>query len=323
MIDERISAIVPTIGRPESLARLLRSLTAQTLRVDEVVVADGSSDEGTATVISDPRWARAGLVVRRVAVSPPHAVRQRSAAIAASTGTILLMLDDDVALSHDFTIAMLRVLTSLPTAVAAVGVDDRQSDDGTTRLVQFVLKAFYGYPPKQWQGKLIGPLLKFGYWPLPDGPVGLEWFAAGAGAVRRDVYIACGGYSDFFLDRATINEDMDLAIKIRRHGDIFLCPDAKFSHYHDPGGRLSVYAAGRDDAYNRFVILRSTLQKTRLQALCSMALLISLEAVMAMASLRRGRQAAKHQMARVGGLVAGLSRGIRFSANALAVGLKN
>ncbi len=47
-----ISVIVPTIGRPDSLTNLLKSLCSQTLNVTEVVVADGSSTNETAKVIA-------------------------------------------------------------------------------------------------------------------------------------------------------------------------------------------------------------------------------------------------------------------------------
>ena len=52
---DRVSAIVPTIGRPASLARLLASLAAQTRRVDEVMIADAGTDRAGAAIIADPR----------------------------------------------------------------------------------------------------------------------------------------------------------------------------------------------------------------------------------------------------------------------------
>src|SRR5436190_24380074 len=81
-----VSAIVPTIGRPESLYRLLESLCKQTMQVGEVIVADGDITPETETVTSDPVWKSCGLLVRRIGVSPPHAVRQRQAAIGEAIG---------------------------------------------------------------------------------------------------------------------------------------------------------------------------------------------------------------------------------------------
>src|SRR5438132_1662826 len=87
-----ISAIVPTIGRPASLRRLLQSLADQTIKVDEVVVGDGSNDEATRQVVVDRQWCASGLEVKRVKVNPPNAVRQRRVAIDASRGALLLLL---------------------------------------------------------------------------------------------------------------------------------------------------------------------------------------------------------------------------------------
>ena len=56
-----VSVIVPTIGRPDSLLALLDSLAAQSLRPDELVVADGSRDgEVAGTLIRRSAYDRAG-----------------------------------------------------------------------------------------------------------------------------------------------------------------------------------------------------------------------------------------------------------------------
>ena len=55
-----ISAIVPTVGRPEMLRLCLESLSKQTVRVSEVVVVHCGDDEETFNVTNDPRWSEAG-----------------------------------------------------------------------------------------------------------------------------------------------------------------------------------------------------------------------------------------------------------------------
>ncbi len=47
----KISAIIPTLNRCEVLKRALNSIYAQTLPVDEVIVIDGGSTDGTETMI--------------------------------------------------------------------------------------------------------------------------------------------------------------------------------------------------------------------------------------------------------------------------------
>src|SRR5262245_6381177 len=108
---DRVSVIVPTIGRPDSLRKMLVSLCEQTVTFHEVIVADGSTTNDTASVIADPCWGKAALVVKRVTVQPPHAVRQRQAAIIAASGELLLLLDDDVVLDPDCVEEMVGLLS--------------------------------------------------------------------------------------------------------------------------------------------------------------------------------------------------------------------
>jgi len=95
---KQVCVIVPTIGRPESLHALLDSLARQTTIPGEIVIADGSDGMDTERIASDRKWSDQGLEVRHLRVSPPNAVRQRVAAIGASAGQYLLLLDDDVEL---------------------------------------------------------------------------------------------------------------------------------------------------------------------------------------------------------------------------------
>ena len=87
MLVESVSAIIPTIGRPSSLAQLLSSLLAQTVRVDEAIVADASTDDQIAKVVGDGRWKSGGLTVRHIVVSRPNAVCQRDQAILSSSSS--------------------------------------------------------------------------------------------------------------------------------------------------------------------------------------------------------------------------------------------
>lgn len=261
-----ISAIVPTIGRPASLTRLLTSLALQTQRVDEVVVADGSSNGLTAAVIAESQWVDAGLTIRRVPVQPPHAVRQREAAIAASSGKLLLMLDDDVELEPQCVAEMLRALASHAGAVAVMADFSNQRWAMPTRAWRIYLRFAHGLGDGAWQGRVIGPLLRYGFDPPPTDVCRCDWFGAGNSLIRRDAFEQAGGFSDFFLHRGTTNEDVDLSLRLGRQGQILFCPQARLGHFHDPGGRMSLKLAAEDDLFNRFNVLHRTVGHSRLTA---------------------------------------------------------
>lgn len=270
-----ISAIVPTIGRPESLARLLDSLAMQSCGLHEVIVADGSGDAATASVLRDPRWAAAGLAVRSVEVQPPHAVRQRAAAIAASSGDLLLLLDDDVALEPQCVEQLLSCVK--PGVVAASADFNNQSWPEPTAAWRFYLRRILGLQDGAWQGRVVGPLLRFGFSPVPAEPRPIEWLASGNTLLRRSAYDAAGGFSDFFLHRSTINEDVDLGLRVGRLGTIMFCPGARLAHYHAPAGRVSADIAAEDDLYNRFMIMRRTQRLGVLTALRRIVLYAGVE----------------------------------------------
>ena len=261
-----ISAIVPTIGRCESLITLLAALAAQTRRPDEVLVADGSVGTSIKDVVADPRWAASGLAVHYLHISPPNAVRQREAAIAQARGTLLLMLDDDVVPEPDCVAALIDCLQTHD--AVAVGADfSNQQWPRPTTLWRWYLRFLHGITDDAWQGRVIGPLLRFGYVPTPSGAARMEWVGSGHSLVRRDTFERVGGFSDFFLHRSTVNEDVDLGLKLARAGRIFLCPQARMAHLEAPGGRPPVRIVAEDDLYNRYMILRQTVGHRRVVAI--------------------------------------------------------
>lgn len=250
-----ISVIVPTIGRPNSLRALLDSLAAQTRKVDEIIVADASNDPETARVIED----ESRLTVKRIHVEPPNAVRQRMAAIEIARGENLLMLDDDVVLEPDCVQHLWKVLEDNADVVAVSADFNNQTWPAPTRIWQLYLRHVLGMHEGGWQGRVVGPLLRFGYNPVPAGPTPIEWLGSGNSLVRRSAFLSAGGFSDFFLHRCTINEDVDLGLKLRKVGRLMFCPAARMAHHHAPGGRVSSFVAAEDDLFNRFFILRRTL----------------------------------------------------------------
>lgn len=258
--------IVPTIGRASSLSALLDSLVAQTRKVNEIIVADGSSDLETTQLIDEPKWQQVGLVLKRIQVQPPNTVRQRIAAIEIACGENLLMLDDDVVLEPDCVERLCKALEDNADVVAASADFNNQSWPAPTRIWELYFRHVLRIGKQGWQGRVIGPLLRFGYNPVPSGPTPIEWLGSGNSLVRRSAYLSAGGFSDFFLHRCTINEDVDLSLKLSRIGRILFCPAARMSHHHAPGGRVTAMLAAEDDLFNRFFILRRTLGMSRLRA---------------------------------------------------------
>jgi glycosyltransferase involved in cell wall biosynthesis len=90
-----ISAVIATYRRREACRRAIESVLAQTQPVEEVLVCDDGSDDGTVEMVAE--WASRDPRVRPVA-APDHAGRPappRNRGIRAARGEWVAFLDDD------------------------------------------------------------------------------------------------------------------------------------------------------------------------------------------------------------------------------------
>ena len=276
-IQGSVSVIVPTIGRAASLQRMLESLCRQSTKPDEVIIADGSSGIETASLVTNERWKREKLHIKRLRVTPPNAVRQRVAAIAEARSEYLLLLDDDVVLEPDCIEKMVEILRQDGSVVGVVADLNNQSWPGPTLAWRLYLRHILGMRKEEWQGCVVGPLLRFCYNPVPKKLMPMQWLSTNNTMIRRCVYHEAGGFSNFFLHRSTINEDIDLGLKISKFGQIVFCPDARMGHFHDPAGRVSLKIAAEDDLYNRYLVMRITQERSAIAAFALVVLYFNIE----------------------------------------------
>jgi glycosyltransferase involved in cell wall biosynthesis len=87
----RVSVVLPTRNRKDSLARALASVEAQRYREFEVVVVDDASTDGTASWLRE-KWPAVSLVEL---ARPSGAAAARNRGVERSRGEIVAFLDDD------------------------------------------------------------------------------------------------------------------------------------------------------------------------------------------------------------------------------------
>jgi GT2 family glycosyltransferase len=292
------------------LERLLISLASQTRIPDEVIVADGSGADDIRQVSESDRWRGRDLKIKRIAITPPNAVKQRIAAIDKSHGDLLLLLDDDVDLDRSCVAELEKALNRRTEAVGVCANFSNQTWPEPTRAWRFYLKWVCGLRDGEWQGLVVGPLLRFGYNPPPNREVVMQWLGTGNSLVRRDAFVKAGGFSDFFLHRCTMNEDVDLGLKLGRLGQIYLCPSARLAHYHDPGGRVTPFQAAEDDIFNRYMVLYKTMGYSRIGAISQVGVFVAIESLSnILGSLKRGKKVQIGALLR--GRIAGFLAAIR------------
>ena len=97
MTTRDVAIVIPTLRRPDSLARTLRSvlsLTETPLRVREIVVAD-NAPEGSARSTVETAQRATSTPIRYVHVPIPGIATARNAALGATDAPLIAFIDDD------------------------------------------------------------------------------------------------------------------------------------------------------------------------------------------------------------------------------------
>ncbi len=204
-----VSVVVAAFNEEEHIARLLRSLNDQTLRPQEVLVANDGSDDRTAEIAD-----RLGAVVLQLPHRGPAVARNIAAR--AARGDVLVFLDGDMACAPEF----LERLVAPVAAGHAVGT--------------FTREIYLANPENHW-ARAYAALR----WSPPDRllPTDFPDRWDNFRAVRRDRFLAVGGYDD-----VGYGEDMTLAPKLGEKAHA--APGAICFHFH-PSSIREVFENGR------------------------------------------------------------------------------
>ncbi len=134
----RTSVVVPTYRRPEALKRCLDALAHQDSAPDEIIVVARREDDATRTVVR-----KHGKLIRLVLIDVPAGrpgvVRALNEGIAASSGEIVCLIDDDAEARPDWISRILETFATDPRIGAVGGRDwvfyNGQLEDGANSNV--------------------------------------------------------------------------------------------------------------------------------------------------------------------------------------------
>lgn len=201
-----VSVIMPAHNAAAYLTTVLDALMASDIGRDrwELVVVDDASSDGTEAVAS-----RYADVVVRLPNRPQGPAYARNRGVEASRGEIVMFIDSDVVVQPSTVRLFAEALRDAPDVAAVFGsYDDRPAATG---FVSQYRNLVHHYVHQQNGGDS-------------------ETFWAGAGAIRRDVFLEAGMYDEWHYMRPQI-EDIELGGRIRRLGRrILLRPDIQVKH---------------------------------------------------------------------------------------------
>ncbi|WP_019962129.1 glycosyltransferase family 2 protein [Woodsholea maritima] len=128
----RITVLIPTYKRPDSLARALKSVFAQSRPPDEILVVDNAPGSGVRAVIAALE-SRRTAPVRYVAEPNPGVANVRNVGFREAQGDMIAMLDDDETASPTWLETLIQTRMALDTPVVFGPVRPQSEAKGPVR----------------------------------------------------------------------------------------------------------------------------------------------------------------------------------------------
>ena len=199
----KVSVVVPVHNGGAALRVCLQALERSARKPHEVIVVDDGSTDGSLECA-------AGFSAQVVLLkgSPRGPAFARNCGARKASGDILVFVDADVCVHQDTLGRFEDLFHAGPELAAAFGsYDDQPSAKGHVSRYKNLLHHYVHQ----------------------HGERAAETFWAGCGAVRRETFLALGGFSEAY-DRPSI-EDIEFGDRLRKAGHrIVLCPEILCTH---------------------------------------------------------------------------------------------
>jgi len=206
----RVSVIVPSRNEVHNLPRVLAMIAGQSRRPDEVVIADGMSEDGSRELLA--AHAHGDLPVR-VVDNPDRIVPSGlNVALAAATGDIVARMDTHADYAPDYLERVVGFLQEHPEVAAVGGAMETAGRGPWGRAIAATLSRPFG---------LGGARHRVGGAP---GPIQHVF----SGAYRRQALLDAGAWDE----RLAANEDFEADLRVTATGGvIWLEPSARTTWY--------------------------------------------------------------------------------------------
>lgn len=206
----KISVVIPSFNRPESLQSCLEAIDGQTLPADqyEVVVVDDGSETELEQFIT-PHRGHYSLKILRQDNSGPASARNRG--VASASGEFIAFTDDDCQPHRDWLSALLGILRSNPNSVVGGKTTNHLANNIYSEASQVLIDHLYDYYAQSNQA--------------------LQFFTTNNLAVSRERFLECGGFDEAFP--VASGEDREFCDRwIFAGSPVLFAPEAEVFHSH-------------------------------------------------------------------------------------------
>ncbi len=249
------SVTIPTYKREQELRRCIRSIVAQTVVPQELIVVDDDvlGDE----VVGWMRDACASVGIELVYFRKDQTDRQRGSsqsrnlALENVSAKVLVVLDDDIVLEPRFFSSLFQVWSEHESeellGVGGVIVNNRRIG-----FFERLYRRFFCLSSKfDWDVTAVG----YQVWNDGVGSAQKGYYAhGGLFAYDAEHVKRLGGFTEFSLGRNAL-EDVDFFLRAKQAGlHTVVDPGARAVHEHSPSGREGSFETGYRETENRLHI---------------------------------------------------------------------
>jgi GT2 family glycosyltransferase len=254
-VSVKLSVVIVTRRRPESLRDTLASLARCKPPADEVLVVDGD-EQRTAKGVVAQHSAAGGRPPVRYLDGVVGLCRQRNAGIDNAAGDVIVFCDDDVDVSPG---ALGHVLRAFDHDPGVVGVTGQVIDPPALRLGSAQSKLRRRLPAPRRQGTMATcgfprRLIKL------DRPQDIEFLHGCFMAARRE--LAASVRFDERLTGYALAEDEDFGYRLSRRGRVRYLPDALVVHKSTGFRSMDPREFNRRLVVNRAYLFRKNFRPT-------------------------------------------------------------
>jgi len=272
----KLSLIICTYMRPESLYNLLKTVEQQTKKPDEVLIVDGSTNNLTKEMVNKEQF-DVNLKYFKVSDDLRGLTKQRNYGVEkiSKEMEVVAFLDDDIELESNYFEELNNTYKINKDAIAVGGVTTNETKwkkaekEDEDNLGQFVIDGWsrrsdiryrvrekLGLVSNMQPGKVVpyGHERSIGFLP-PNGKVYETDFLMGGISSYKNIVFETLSFSHFF-DGYGLYEDKDFSLRVRKYGKIYINTNARVEHHHDPLGRPNYVRYGTMVVWNGWRVWR-------------------------------------------------------------------
>lgn len=245
-----LSFIVATKNRPQELMRLLRSILAQSVVVQQVIIVD-ASDDPVEGILNE--FYKLNIVYVRSDFS--SAARQRNLGLKVLDKDIDFVgfFDDDVELENDALFAMMNFWRNSPFDIAGAAFN----------MINCPSPIALSFKTSSLSGKLglytkeKGKVLPSGFHTIigyTKHNISVQWLPTCAVVWRREILEDY--HFDEWFNGYSYLEDLDFSYNISRKYKLEVVAGAKYRHFVASKGRVKSYEFGKKEVVNRIYFVK-------------------------------------------------------------------